>query len=81
MIKSITFHEGGYITSRSERTVFLKSGQKKIDQYKKEKSPSLFVFMIDNVFIRYFRLIVDDDYKVHYLVYSNPLFVLILFYL
>ena len=40
MIKSITFHEGGYITSRSERTVFLESGQKKIEQFKKEKSPS-----------------------------------------
>ena len=39
MIKSITFHEGGYITSRSERTVFLESGQKKIDEFKKKKSP------------------------------------------
>ena len=72
MIKSITFHEGGYITSRSERTVFLESGQKKIDQYKKEKSPSHWECMSDNGFIRNCRLIEDEDYKVEDIGYTNP---------
>lgn len=72
MIKSITFHEGGYITSRSERTVFLESGQKKIDQYKKKKSPSHWECMSDNGFIRNCRLIEDEDYKVEDIGYTNP---------
>ena len=72
MIKSITFHEGGYITSRSERTVFLESGQKKIDQYKKEKSPSYWECMSDNGFIRNCRLIENEDYKVEDIGYTNP---------
>ena len=72
MIKSITFHEGGYITSRSERTVFLESGRKKIDEFKKEKSPSHWECMSDNGFIRNCRLIEEEDYKVEDVGYTNP---------
>ena len=72
MIKSITFHEGGYITSRSERTVFLESGQRKIEQFKKEKTPSHWGCMSDNGFIRNCRLIEDEDYKVEDIGYTNP---------
>ena len=72
MIKSITFHEGGYITSRSEGTVFLESGQKKIEQFKKKNSPSYWENMNDNGFIRNCRLIEDEDYKVEDIGYTNP---------
>ena len=72
MIKSITFHEGGYITSRSERTVFLESGQRKIEEFKKKKSPSYWECMNDNGFIRNCRLIEDEDYKVEDIGYTNP---------
>ena len=72
MIKSITFHEGGYITSRSERTVFLESGEKKIEEFKKKESPSYWECMNDNGFIRHCRLIEDEDYKVEDIGYTHP---------
>ena len=52
--------------------MFLESGQKKIDEFKKKKYPSYWECMSDNGFIRNCRLIEDEDYKVEDIGYTNP---------
>lgn len=70
MIKSISFSEGGYITERGDKVVFLESGLKKIDEFKSSHSHSYYDNMSDNGFIRNCRMIEDEDYRVRTLVIS-----------